>query len=288
MNEQLKLAADCIRDADGILIAAGAGMGVDSGMPDFRGTHGFWNAYPALKTEDIGFQDIANGEAFQRNPTQAWGFYGHRLNLYRRTVPHAGFDILRHWSSEKDCGAFVFTSNVDGHFQKAGFPENRVLECHGSTHRLQCSRACSHDVWSADELHPEVDEEQCLLTSPLPRCPKCGSVARPNILMFNDWDWIETRAKRQRMRFEAWLLSVERLVVIELGAGRAIPTVRNMSERNGPRVIRINTDEYAIDPKKGVGLQGRALDLLKGLDGTLRHREGIIAPRVPSPGSEQR
>jgi hypothetical protein len=84
--------------------------------------------------------------------------------------------------------------------------------------------------------------------------------------MFNDWDWIETRAKRQRMRFEAWLLSVERLVVVELGAGRAIPAVRNMSERIGPRVIRINTDEYTIDPKKGIGLQGRALDLLKVLD----------------------
>jgi NAD-dependent SIR2 family protein deacetylase len=128
MNEQLKLAADWIRDADGILIAAGAGMGVDSGLPDFRGTHGFWNAYPALKAEGIGFQDIANSEAFQRNPIRAWGFYGHRLNLYRRTVPHAGYDILRRWSSMKERGAFVFTSNVDGHFQKAGFPETRILE----------------------------------------------------------------------------------------------------------------------------------------------------------------
>jgi len=265
MNELLKVAADWIRNADGILLTAGAGMGVDSGLPDFRGAHGFWNAYPALKAEGIGFQDIANGEAFRRNPIRAWGFYGHRLNLYRRTVPHAGYDILRRWSSMKERGAFVFTSNVDGHFQKAGFPANRILECHGSIHFLQCSRACSHDVWSASEFEPEVDEEQCFLTSHLPRCPKCGSIARPNILMFDDRHWIETRAKRQRMRFEAWLLSVERLVVIELGAGRAIPTVRNMSERNSPRVIRINTDEYSIDPATGVGLNGRAIDMLRVL-----------------------
>lgn len=267
LQSRLNIAADWLRNADGILIAAGAGMGVDSGLPDFRGENGFWRAYPALKAEGIGFQDIANGEALRSNPIRTWGFYGHRLNLYRRSVPHVGYDILRRWSSEKERGAFVFTSNVDGHFQKAGFPDNRVLECHGSIHFLQCSRSCSHDVWAAGEFHPEVDEEQCFLTSPLPRCPKCGSVARPNILMFDDWDWIEIRAKRQRMRFEAWLWSVDRLVLVELGAGRSIPTVRYMSERNGPRVIRINTDEYAIDPTKGLGLKGPALDLIQTLDG---------------------
>ncbi|GAB3625855.1 SIR2 family NAD-dependent protein deacylase [Pandoraea terrae] len=265
-QSRLEIAAEWLRNADGILITAGAGMGIDSGLPDFRGEHGFWRAYPALQVEGIGFQDIANGETFLNHPVRAWGFYGHRLNLYRQTVPHEGYEILRRWASMKERGAFVFTSNVDGHFQKAGFVENRVLECHGSIHFLQCSRACSHDVWSANELCPQVDDGQCLLTSPLPRCPKCGSVARPNILMFDDSNWIETRVKRQRMRIEAWQLSVERGVVVEVGAGRAIPTVRNMSERNGPRVIRINPDEYAIDPTKGIGLQGPALGVLDALD----------------------
>lgn len=268
--ERLEIAASWIRDANGILITAGAGMGVDSGLPDFRGAHGFWNAYPALKAEGIGFQDIANGEGFRDHPIRTWGFYGHRLNLYRRTAPHAGYDIVRRWASEKKRGAFVFTSNVDGHFQKAGFAENRLLECHGSIHYLQCSRPCSHAIWSADDVYPVVDEEQCFLTSHLPRCPKCGNVARPNILMFDDWHWIETRTQRQRLRFETWLLSAERLVVIELGAGNAIPTVRNISEQNGPRVVRINTDEYSIDPKRGIGLQGRAVDTLREIDNLLR------------------
>jgi NAD-dependent SIR2 family protein deacetylase len=268
--ERLKIAVEWLRDANGILITAGAGMGVDSGLPDFRGAHGFWNAYPALKAEGVGFQDIANGEAFQDHPIRTWGFYGHRLNLYRRTIPHAGYDILRRWSSGKKNGAFVFTSNVDGHFQKAGFAENRVLECHGSIHYLQCSRPCSHAMWSADDVHPVVDEEQCFLASHFPRCPKCGSVARPNILMFDDLHWIETRTQRQRLRFEPWSLSVERLVVIELGAGPAIPTVRNISEQNDPHVIRINTDDYSIDPKRGIGLQGRAMDTLREVDNLLR------------------
>jgi hypothetical protein len=68
------------------------------------------------------------------------------------------------------------------------------------------------------------------------------------------------------MRFEAWLLSVERLVVVELGAGRVIPTVRNMSERNGPRVIRINPYDSGVDPTIGVGLSGQALNVLRTID----------------------
>ena len=270
LQSQLMIAADWLRNADGILITAGAGMGVDSGLPDFRGENGFWRAYPALQSRGMSFHDIANGHDFASHPELAWGFYGHRLNLYRHTTPHAGFEILRRWASRMQHGAFVFTSNVDGHFQKSGFPDNRIAECHGSIHTLQCTKACSTNLWSADDLAPEIDEEQCLLISSLPRCPKCGSVARPNILMFNDWDWIETNAKRQRMRFEAWLLSVERLVVVELGAGRSIPTVRNTSERNGPRVIRINTDEFTIDPKKGIGLPGRALPIINAIDEILK------------------
>ncbi|HEX3381282.1 MAG TPA: Sir2 family NAD-dependent protein deacetylase [Paraburkholderia sp.] len=264
--EQMAIAADWIREADGILITAGAGMGVDSGLPDFRGDHGFWTAYPALKADGINFYDIANGAAFLRDPVRAWGFYGHRLDLYRRTVPHAGFEILHRWAARKRNGGFVFTSNVDGQFQKAGFADDHLFECHGSIHFLQCGRSCTDRIWSADDFQPEVDLNRCALLSPLPTCPNCGGVARPAILMFDDWHWVETRTRRQRMRYEAWLSSVGQIVVIELGAGGAIPTVRSMSERFGPHVVRINPRDYAIDPGKGLGLARGALDVLCSLN----------------------
>lgn len=98
-----------LNEADGLLITAGAGMGVDSGLPDFRGNEGFWQAYPALGQQKIPFTEIANGQAFLENPEQAWGFYGHRLNLYRKTVPHAGFGILQALAANLPNGAFVFT-----------------------------------------------------------------------------------------------------------------------------------------------------------------------------------
>ncbi len=129
-----------IHEADGLIVAAGAGMGVDSGLPDFRGSAGFWRAYPALGRAGLQFEEIANPAAFARDPPLAWGFYGHRLALYRRTVPHRGFALLREIAAGLPGGAFVFTSNVDGQFQKAGFAEARIMEVHGSIHHLQCQR----------------------------------------------------------------------------------------------------------------------------------------------------
>lgn len=84
----LEQCAWAIASADALLVTAGAGMGVDSGLPDFRGNAGFWKAYPALAHSGTSFTEIANPSAFRADPARAWGFYGHRLRLYRETVPH--------------------------------------------------------------------------------------------------------------------------------------------------------------------------------------------------------
>ncbi|MBC8737012.1 hypothetical protein F6X40_09345 [Paraburkholderia sp. UCT31] len=264
-EELLAKAVEHLRAADGLVITAGAGMGVDSGLPDFRGTEGFWRAYPALKGSGITFEDIASPAAFAERPTQAWGFYGHRLKLYRNTTPHEGFQILRRWAARFDKGAFVFTSNVDGHFQKAGFEESRVVECHGSINYLQCSRSCQ-TVWAAEPFTPEVDEVACELLSEMPRCPRCGSMSRPNILMFGDYKWYAGRTEEQMDRLDTWLQTVKRPVVVELGAGKAIPTVRGFGSRLKAPLIRINARESAVGRPEDVGLEGPALDSLRVLD----------------------
>ena len=196
-------AADLISRADGLLITAGAGIGIDSGLPDFRGDRGFWNAYPALGNLGMRFHEVANPNAFRSMPEIAWGFYGHRLKLYRDTVPHAGFGMLLRMVRDMPNGAFVFTSNVDGHFQKAGFAPEHVVECHGSIHFLQCLEKCGQPIWPADSFEPVIDTEKCRLLSGLPACPACGGLARPNILLFNDRDWDETRTARQYARLRA-------------------------------------------------------------------------------------
>ena len=257
--------AALIANADGLLITAGAGLGVDSGLPDFRGSEGMWQAYPALGKAGLHFQEIANPAAFLTRPQLAWGFYGHRLKLYRDTEPGPAFRMLQHIAEQRPRGAFVFTSNVDGQFQTAGFDPERIVECHGSIHYLQCMRACTGRIWPADAFAPEVDAARCALLNAPPTCPDCGGLARPNILMFGDWDWIEQRSLAQQARLKAWRSAVERLVVIELGAGTAVPSVRVFGERQAAPLIRINLREAGHLSAPNVSLGMGATEAMSGI-----------------------
>lgn len=240
LSQAIRSAADAVQRAEALLIGAGAGMGVDSGMPDFRGPEGFWKAYPAFRGRH--FAEMSNPIWFESDPQQAWGFFGHRHNLYRDTQPHPGFAILRRWAESMPLGAGVFTSNVDGHFQKAEIDACCLVECHGSINHLQCSKVCSSEIWSADDLEIDVDPETIRARSPLPHCPNCEAVARPNILMFGDYEWLSHRTDEQEREYRDWRRAVpgKDLVVIEMGAGMAIPTVRSECELAGGTLIRIN------------------------------------------------
>ena len=273
----LARAADLLRQAQALVICAGAGMGVDSGLPDFRGDEGFWRAYPALGAARLPFTQVAQPATFERDPRLAWGFYGHRLQLYRDTAPHPGFHILRRWAARLPGGAHIFTSNVDGQFQKAGFAPGCVEECHGSIHHLQCLHNCRDDIWPADDLAVQVDAERCLWLGALPRCPHCGGLARPNILMFGDWAWNPERSDRQHTRQQDWLHTLQaggqRPVIIEIGAGAAVPSVRHFSARtrqafarNGARLIRINPRQADVSSPQDVALPLGALAALRAID----------------------
>jgi NAD-dependent SIR2 family protein deacetylase len=264
MRNTLIQARALLQSADGVLITAGAGMGVDSGLPDFRGNEGMWEHYPALGRRSMGFSDIANPAEKRQDWRLAWGFYGHRLGLYRSTVPHPGFSLLRQFGESLPQGYFVFTSNVDGQFQKAGFDPLRMSECHGSIHYLQCLEPCQFSVWE-NGLPVVVDEAECRWQGALPVCSNCGQMARPNILMFGDWNWIETPYDRQRERLESWLQSVENPVVIEVGAGVAIPTVRRFGEQFADRLIRINPTQPEIRGGRGVSLRMGGLAGIRAL-----------------------
>jgi NAD-dependent SIR2 family protein deacetylase len=136
---------------------------------------------------------------------------------------------------------------------------------------LQCATPCSDEIWSADELEVMVDEESFRAVSELPKCPRCGSLARPNVLMFNDWHWIPRRTSAQQRRFDSWLADVinAKTVIVELGAGSAVPSVRLTSEhaaaRLGATLVRINPREPQV-PHGQIGIPRGALEALEAMD----------------------
>jgi NAD-dependent SIR2 family protein deacetylase len=270
-------AALAISKADALLVSAGAGMGVDSGLPDFRGDHGFWRAYPPYEKLGLRFVELASPRWFREDPPLAWGFYGHRQMLYRDTVPHAGFAVLRRWARAMARGAFVFTSNVDGQFQRAGFTEDELVECHGAIDFRQCMKDCGVGIHPAGDARIDVDPATFRARGALPACAGCGGAARPNVLMFGDGGWDSARTDAQEERLRAWLgrLGGARLVVVECGAGTAVPTVRAFDEEVaralGATLIRINVREPE-GPEGTIGVATGARAALQAIDAALEAR----------------
>ena len=287
-------AARVIESADALIVLAGAGMGVDSGLPDYRGDEGLWREYPHLKELGLSFEEVANPRLFDSDPQAAWSFYGHRRKMYRDNAPHAGFALMQAWSKAMPEGYFTFTSNVDGHFQVAGFDPEKLVECHGNIHFIQCSESCTELVWQVSADDP--DYQQAGEEFPIYYCPECNSVARPNVMMFGDWEWNRDMSVEQQRRYEYWVRSVKekesRVAIIEIGAGTGLPAVRRESEallqRLNGRLIRINTREPEA-PQGSISIALPALQALQEMDGALsewfkqglKKKDGSVTSRRP-------
>ena len=123
---------------------------------------------------------------------------------------------------------------------------------------------------------PEVDEQDCLLRNSPPVCPKCAGMARPNVLMFNDWNCAPERTQGQRQKEFQWLELLpenRHIVVIEIGAGTTIPSVRHFSQRVihefGGRLVRINPREFSVPTTLDVGLASGSCRALTEIDKVL-------------------
>lgn len=289
VDAAIQIAADWILNAGAILVGSGAGMGVDSGLGTYRGRHaGVW---PPLETMGIDYAEICTPDAMAEDPQLSWAFWRHCFITYRRAVPHEGYSILQRWGARAPLGAFSYTTNVDSLWPRV-FPLQRVYEAHGSTMYLQCSvpKECPRRgaIWQCPEDLASsmlLESEDRVVEATMPRCPACQSVARPNVLMFGDFDYSKRRAKEQNALYKQWLQEVEDaifedgslpLVCLEIGAGRAVPTVRTALEDRarrvpGGRLIRINPEYFDLpatlsDDGLAVAVPMRALDALRLID----------------------
>ncbi|MGD8438850.1 MAG: NAD-dependent deacetylase, partial [Syntrophobacterales bacterium] len=110
----------------------------------------------------------------------------------------------------------------------------------------------------------------------------CGNMARPNVLMFGDWSWVAARTLSQRKRLAMWLKTLSSknhsLAVVEIGAGEAVPTVRNQAEHlvrdYRARLIRINPRDYQVPDKTHVSLP---LGGAQAVDGIYQKLRGALA-----------
>lgn len=236
-RSSLAAARRLLAEADGLLIGAGAGMSAESGLGTYRGPGGTWRS-KEVDAEGLTRRQRASAEALRTHRDSTLDVYARRWRDAQDAVPHAGYRLLLETYRTRPAGAFVYTSNVDGLFRRVGFAEEHVYEAHGTLATSQCLAACGASLWPTPPSGPSV-------------CPSCGERGRPNMLLFDDFEFDGTRKDEQWQAWGRWLTerSDAKLVAVEVGAGTAIPTIRNRSESFAARgwpLIRVNLTEASV------------------------------------------
>lgn len=152
-----------LSEAKKIVFFTGAGISAESSIPTFRGKDGIWNK---LKPEEL-----ANFNAFMRNPQMVWEWYNHRKKIIHEAKPNAGHTSIVEMQSLYD-EVTVITQNIDNLHRRAG--SRNIFELHGNIERNFCINCRTF-------YNEELD-----FSDGVPKC-KCGGLIRPDVVWFGEY-----------------------------------------------------------------------------------------------------
>ncbi len=162
-NTAIQNAAEMLKCARHVIALTGAGISVESGIPDFRSVNGIWKKYPPEK--------YATLEAYLHNPDEVWKFWyelGGMLKGVKPNPGHASLAALENLGYLKG----VITQNIDNLHQDAG--NSHVIEFHGNAGRLSCL-----------QCHTRKPLNLNLPLNTAPRCT-CGGLMKPDVILFGE------------------------------------------------------------------------------------------------------
>jgi NAD-dependent deacetylase len=179
------VAAELCR-AKRVLFITGAGISADSGLPTYRGVGGLYNT----ETTEEGYpiEQCLSASMFRVRPDITWKYMRRIGEAVVQYQPNPAHHVIAQW--EKDFAqrggkVVVFTQNIDGYHRLAG--SENVLEIHGNLGTLICTKCrwkTSLDLYRGD--HPALSGTPPQEGNTAPKCPECGAVIRPQIVMFEE------------------------------------------------------------------------------------------------------
>jgi NAD-dependent SIR2 family protein deacetylase len=268
MQNELK---ELIRQSKTCLFLTGAGMSADSGIPTFRDRDGYWKNFPVFKDKGLLPQELASPASFRKQPHHSWAFYEWRRRNARKNTPHKGYEVINRMVADIFTDSYVHTTNTDGYHIISGLPADRVTEIHGSMWRLQCMKgsSCKYGVRHNTDVPLLEMDESTMSALAMPKCPVCGDLLRPNILMFGDWEYIENDI--QLNHFEQFLGTHNKIDLIFLiGSSSQIPTndyIAKRLQQLGSKVVTINPDPTATHVcRPDLYIQQRSLPAFEAIE----------------------
>jgi NAD-dependent deacetylase len=240
----LERAQRILQSARRIVVLTGAGISTDSGIPDFRGPQGVWTKNPAAERTSTLSNYLQDPEVRrlswqQRINSPAW-----------QATPNAGHRALVDLEHQGRLAALV-TQNIDELHQKAGNSADRVIELHGTMHRVVC--------WECGEegpMQPTLDRVRA--GEPDPRCLTCGGILKSATISFGqnlDPDTI-ARAERAALACDA-LLAVGSTLMVYPAAG-LVP----VAQAAGAAVVILNAEPTPFDRDADAVVRGSISDAL--------------------------
>jgi NAD-dependent deacetylase len=167
-----------------IFVLTGAGISAESGIPVFQGTS--WRGRSHY--------ELANIEAWERDPQLVWRYYSDRRASARKAKPNAAHMALAHFSKQPGAERFFLcTQNVDGLHEAAG--SESVVHIHGKLFESRCDADCGQPPFADDKAYSEDQ---------LPRC-SCGALVRPNVCWFGEQPYQLDRIYRELEMCEAFI-----------------------------------------------------------------------------------
>ena len=212
----IKMAVKDIVDSRKTIALTGAGISVESGIPDFRSAGGLWSKYNP--------EEYAHISAFQSDPAKVWHMIKDMMELVLGATPNPAHIALAELEQMGLLNS-VITQNVDGLHQRGGSRE--VIEFHGSNQWLVCL-GCGYRQEAAS-LSFEVIP---------PRCPQCSSILKPDVVFFGEpIPWEAQNKSFEEARTCDLVLVIGTSAVVYPAAG--IPP---LAKQGGAKVIEINME----------------------------------------------
>ena len=258
--EQIAQAVKMIKDADYVLLGAGAGMsaaaGAQYGGKFFEERFGeFQKIYgkgPYMQDMySAGFYPFPNQES-------KWGFWC-KLAL----TAGADLDVtplhrmlLSAFEGKK---LFLLSTNADHQFEKAGLPAEQIFATQGSYNLIQCKRGCHQKTYNAVSMFRQMDQARKdgkIPSHMVPKCPVCGGDMAMNLRV--DDHFVEDAAWHEAERRFGEFLSEARdkkLALVELGVGFNTPTIirfpfeKLVRDHENISLVRLNINEGAAVPE---------------------------------------
>ena len=210
-----------------LLFITGAGISADSGLPTYRGIGGLYNS--GATDEGFPIEVALSGDMLKRRPEIAWKYLAEIGRATQGKTFNRGHEVIAQIEDRFD-RVWTLTQNIDGFHRQAG--SNNLIKIHGDLHELLCT-ACEHRE-KANDFHA--------LRIP-PRCPQCGSVLRPDVVLFGEM-LPETKLWRLYSELEAGFD-----MVFSIGTTSVFPYIAEpvlSARRQGKPTVEINPGRSCV------------------------------------------